>query len=94
MRFLGGLNLALAVLSVATLAMLRKTPVAFLVGPFLTFATAHLSQFAVNLPLALRERRGQPTAWPVLKGLMRLIFVVDGVLAGLNVVQFFVVVSR
>jgi hypothetical protein len=50
----------------------------------LVFAVAHGSQFAVNVPMALRESRGLVPLWPVLRGWMLIIFVGDGLLAVAN----------
>ncbi len=85
MRFLGGMNLSLAVLAIAVLVF----PEAFS-DPgqkaliCVVFAVAHASQFAFNLPIALKERKNMPTPWPVLSGPMRFIFTVDGLLALAN----------
>lgn len=81
-RFLGGMNLALAVL--ATICALSRSLFA---GPadravlFAFFALVHATQFGCNVPV-LRARRRAPNAyWPVLSGPMRFIFIVDGSLA-------------
>ncbi|MEM9775354.1 MAG: hypothetical protein AAF902_12295 [Chloroflexota bacterium] len=83
-RFMGGFNLALSVLNVFLL---------FNVGGFnensqwatlLIFnALAHGSQFAGNVPMALRNRRGGGI-WNVFKGVMLRIFVIDFVLMVFN----------
>lgn len=84
-RFIGGLNLGFAVLSAAGL-MLGRT--AFIPGVavalLFAFTVAHVSQFAVNAPFARLEARGVVPVWPVLRGTMLVIFVVDGVLTLLN----------
>ena len=85
LRFLGGLNLAFAVL--ALLLLTRRDTFAssaVLASCLLVFAVAHVSQFAVNVPLAQQERRGREPLWPVLHGTMLIIFVGDGLLACAN----------
>lgn len=84
LRFLGGLNLALAAMSVMTLLHLAAYPPTLLTTVFLTAAIAHASQFAVNLPFAVAEARQEAGPWRVLGGLMLIIFVGDGVLTVVN----------
>ncbi len=83
--FLGGMNLAFAVLAVLLLFNMALFPEpgqrAMLV---LIFGLAHGSQFACNLPIALRGGRQGESFWPVLQGPMLFIFVVDGTLALAN----------
>lgn len=81
--FLGGLNLALAVLSAACLWSHEIQPM----GPvFLASAVAHATQWCWNLPQLQRGGRAGGAAWDVLRGPMQLIFIVDGVCALLNAV--------
>jgi len=47
---------------------------------FLFFAACHFSQFAYNLPVLLRGGRVGVAYWPVLKGPMLRIFVIDAAL--------------
>jgi hypothetical protein len=77
-RFLGGMNLAFAVLAGMLLFNRTLFPEAMQVAVFTSvFALAHGTQFAANVPVALsRNSVGEPL-WPVLSGLMLLIFVVD-----------------
>jgi hypothetical protein len=85
MPFLGGMNLALAVLALFVLFNLPLFPDARQRALFaVVFAVAHASQFACNLPVALRGGRQGEAYWPVLRGPMLFIFVVDGVLAAAN----------
>jgi len=76
-RFLGGMNLALAVLSSAMLFNPTLFPedkqVAVLTS---ILALAHGTQFAANVPVALGNGRGD-APWPVLRGLMLFIFCMD-----------------
>lgn len=86
-KFLGGMNLALAVFSVICLI-----EVDWLVNFQLNYAVcfaffvAHMSQFVYNVPLALKESKGESSHWPVLKGTMLFIFVGDAFLALCNLV--------
>jgi hypothetical protein len=79
--FLGGMNLAFCVLALLVLVASREFP-----GPSqrailaAVFALAHGTQFAVNVPIAVAERRTGASRWPVCRGTMLFIFVVDGVL--------------
>jgi hypothetical protein len=85
LRFLGGMNLALAVLSLALLFSLARFPDAaqraLLLG---VFAIAHGSQFAFNVPIARGGGRQGEALWDVLRGPMRFIFIVDATLMALN----------
>ena len=87
LRFLGGLNLALAALCVVAIADRSRFSVdqgaAVALG---VAATAHLSQFAVNVPIARAERAGRPVPWPVLRGLMSTIFAGDLTLGLLSLI--------
>ncbi|MBA4329165.1 MAG: hypothetical protein C0428_13130 [Polaromonas sp.] len=84
LRFLGGMNFALALLSLVLLV----NPVGF--TPVqqgwlaLVLAVAHASQCSFNMPLILRQR-GMPGATRLgLHGPMRLIFAVDCVMTVAN----------
>ena len=83
-RFMGGFNLALCLLNI----MLVFNLGGYETGPqwavLLMFnALAHGSQFAGNIPMALQNRRGGGL-WPVFKGVMLRIFVIDFTLMVLN----------
>jgi hypothetical protein len=85
-KFLGGFNFAVAFLSMAMLLDLDLFPTGkqrFLLFSF--FALAHGSQFVVNVPVANEEYHGKQAHWSVLGGPMWTIFVVDGLLCGLNI---------
>jgi hypothetical protein len=81
LRFLGGMNLALAAFAVLLLLNGQLFSVPAQQALFAAvFALAHGSQFASNIPVLLRRRAGAADLWPVLEGRMRLIFLVDCVL--------------
>ncbi|GAA3921200.1 hypothetical protein [Litoribacillus peritrichatus] len=85
-RFLGGFNLAFALLNLLLLINLN----AFdkdLQWAILLFvnAVAHGTQFVFNLPIALENRKGRGV-WQVLKGTMLFIFINDFLLMVLNAV--------
>lgn len=85
-RFMGGFNFALATLNLCLfldLAGLETPPQLALMLIFNSLA--HGSQFAGNVPMALRNRRGEGL-WPVFKGVMLQIFVIDFVLMVANAV--------
>ncbi len=83
--FLGGMNLAFAVLALLVLFNQAVFPEARQKALFaVVFAVAHASQLACNLPVALRGGRQGEAYWPVLRGPMLFIFVVDGILAAAN----------
>lgn len=84
-RFLGGMNLAFSALACLLLFNISWFP-EFRQRALLTlvFALAHGSQFAFNVPVALRGGRQGESFWPVLEGPMLFIFVVDGSLALAN----------
>jgi len=46
--------------------------------------TAHLSQFVVNVPVALRGGRQDGSYWDVISGPMLFIFVVDALMTVAN----------
>lgn len=82
-RFLGGFNLAFALLNVLLLMNLDVFPTDAQRSILLwVFAVAHGSQFAFNVPVAIQNRRGGGV-WQV-KGLMRFIFVTDFIMMALN----------
>ena len=60
----------------------------------LFFAACHFSQFAYNLPVLMRGGRVGVAYWPVLKGPMLRIFVIDAVLFAANLVAAFLLVPR
>ena len=83
-RFMGGFNLALSLFNLALVFNLGgfETPSQWAI--LLIFnALAHGSQFAGNIPMALQNRRGGGL-WPVFKGVMLRIFVIDFALMVLN----------
>ena len=51
---------------------------------FLFFAACHFSQFAYNLPVLMRGGRVGVAYWPVLRGPMLRIFVIDATLCVAN----------
>ena len=53
---------------------------------FSVFAVGHGSQFAMNVPVALKGRRGEPVPWRVLSGTMLFIFTIDGLLTLANAI--------
>ena len=82
-KFLGGFNLAFAVLNVLLLfnTGLFDKDLQWAVILFAT-AIAHATQFAFNVPVALQNQRGEGV-WQV-KGLMLFIFITDFVMTTLN----------
>ena len=83
-RFMGGFNLALALLNIALLFNVGGFETNSQWAVLLAFnAVAHGSQFAGNIPMALANRRGGGL-WPVFKGVMLRIFVIDFTLMILN----------
>ena len=83
--FLGGMNLPIGLLN----AYLLTGPGWFASGGaavamFLFFGACHLSQTAFNVPVLLRGGRVGVAYWPVLKGPMLRIFVIDTVLSVAN----------
>lgn len=82
--FLGGMNLALCLLSVLLLICQGEFSSPVERAVLLTaFGVAHLTQFAVNVPRARQGRQGE-SYWDVLHGPMLFIFVVDAAMAALN----------
>lgn len=85
LRFLGGLNASLMILSATALALgLETLPPVWGFAICGCIALAHASQFLVNIPIASAEARGRPAVWRVLRGPMLWIFIIDGLLAGAN----------
>ena len=93
--FLGGINLPIGLLSFYLLAArpLFFQPVQAQLVLFLFFAACHFSQFAYNLPVLMRGGRVGAAYWPVLKGPMLRIFVIDAILFVANLVVVFLLVS-
>ena len=86
--FLGGINLPIGLLS---LYLLVARPAFFQaieaqLALFLFFAACHFSQFAYNLPILVRGGRVGVAYWPVLRGPMLRIFVIDATLFVANAV--------
>ena len=83
--FLGGMNLALSLLALMLLLRLD-----LFVAPaeqailLFAFAIAHASQFAINVPVALRGGRIGESYWDVASGPMLFIFVVDALMTLLD----------
>jgi hypothetical protein len=87
LRFLGGMNFALAAFAVLLLCNQALFPLPKQVALFaLVFAIAHASQFIYNVPIAIQNYRGDSSLWWVLKGRMLFIFVVDFMLMMANTV--------
>jgi hypothetical protein len=77
-RFLGGMNLAFAVLGGVLLLNRALFPEAAQVAVLMSvIALAHGTQFAANVPVALSRHSQGETLWPVLTGQMLFIFLVD-----------------
>ena len=84
--FLGAINLPIGLLSFYLLAA-RPTffqAIEAQVALFLFFAACHFSQFAYNLPVLMRGGRIGVAYWPVLRGPMLRIFVIDATLCAAN----------
>ena len=76
-RFMGGFNFALSALNIMLLFDLGGFETGNQWAVLLAFnALAHGSQFAGNIPMALANRRGGGL-WPVFRGVMLRIFVID-----------------
>ena len=84
--FLGGMNLALSMLSGLLLICHDQfaAPAERVVLLFV-FGMAHFTQFAVNVPVARQGGRQGEAYWNV-RGPMLFIFVVDAIMAALNVI--------
>ncbi len=84
-RFMGGFNFALSVLNIMLLFNLGGFNAGSQWAVLLIFnALAHGSQFAGNIPMALKNRQGGGL-WNVFKGVMLRIFVIDFTLMVANV---------
>lgn len=85
-RFMGGFNFAFSVLNILLVLNVgefdKDSQWAVLL---LVNAVAHGTQFVGNIPMALRNRRGEGH-WNVFKGVMLRIFVIDFVLMVFNAV--------
>jgi hypothetical protein len=84
--FLGAMNLPIGLLSFYLLVA-RPTffqPVEAQLALLLFFAACHFGQFAYNLPVLMRGGRVGVAYWPVLKGPMLRIFVIDAGLFAAN----------
>ncbi len=81
LRFLGGMNLGLSVLSASFLLTVLVAAGTSLPGwqVFLASGLAHATQFVCNVPFALVGGRRGGAPWDVLQGPMAFIFVVDAV---------------
>lgn len=95
LRFLGGMNFAAALLAVALLAnrSLFPNPQQWVLL-LAVFAVAHASQFVFNVPHALATIKGIKPLWPVLKGQVAFIFVVDFALMVANAVLALVMIRQ
>ncbi|RZN30547.1 hypothetical protein [Bradyrhizobium sp. Leo121] len=93
--FLGGINLPIGLLS---LYLLVRPPffqaIDAQLALFLFFAACHFSQFAYNLPVLMRGGRVGVAYWPVLKGPMLRIFVIDATLFVANLAAVLLLASR
>jgi hypothetical protein len=94
--FLGGINLPIGLLS---LYLLSVRPPFFgtidaQLALFLFFGACHFSQFAYNLPVLMRGGRVGVAYWPVLKGPMLRIFVIDATLFAANLAVAVLLVSH
>jgi hypothetical protein len=94
--FLGAINLPIGPLSLYLLAF--RPPffraIDAQLALLLFFAACHFSQFAFNLPVLMRGGRVGVAYWPVLKGPMLRIFVIDAVLFVANLVAALLLVPR
>lgn len=86
--FLGGMNLPIGLLSLYLVAI--RPPffqsVEAQLALFLFFSACHFSQFIYNVPVLMRGGRVGVAYWPVLKGPMLRIFVIDAALFAANLV--------
>ncbi|KRR08845.1 hypothetical protein CQ12_26905 [Bradyrhizobium jicamae] len=94
--FLGGMNLPIGLLSFYLLLFRPPFFGAFdaQLALFLFFAACHFSQFAYNLPVLMRGGRVGVAYWPVLKGPMLRIFVIDAALFVANLVVALLLLLR
>lgn len=86
LRFLGNMNLACAALCAMLLLRYDAFPTSEQKSLLCAaLALMHLSQWAGNVPLAVRElATGKPGLWPVLRGPMLSIFLTDAAMAILD----------
>lgn len=94
--FLGAINLPIGLLS---LYLLLFQPSFFQaidaqLALFVFFSACHFSQFAYNLPVLIRGGRIGAAYWPVLRGPMLRIFVIDAALFVANLVAALLLVPR
>jgi hypothetical protein len=90
-RFLGGMNLAFAVLSLLMLLNpLSSVTTAQRAVLLLVLAIAHGSQFYFNIPVARGGGRQGESLWDVHRGPMKFIFVVDATLLAANAALCFI----
>lgn len=83
-RFMGGFNFALSLLNILLIFNIGGFDSDSQWATLLIFnSVAHGSQFLGNIPMALRNRRGDGL-WNVFKGVMLKIFVIDFSLMVLN----------
>ena len=84
--FLGGMNLPIGLLSFYLLAARPAffQPLQAQIVLFLFFSACHFSQFVYNVPVLMRGGRVGVAYWPVLKGPMLRIFVIDAGLFAAN----------
>ena len=84
--FLGGMNLPIGLLSLYLLVARPSffQPIEAQLALFLFFAACHFSQFVYNVPVLMRGGRVGVAYWPVLKGPMLRIFVIDAALFAAN----------
>ena len=94
--FLGGMNLPIGLLSFYLLAARPSffQPVEAQIVLFLFFAACHFSQFVYNVPVMMRGGRVGVAYWPVLKGPMLRIFVIDAGLFAANLAVGILLASR
>ncbi|MCK1737465.1 hypothetical protein IVA79_26640 [Bradyrhizobium sp. 138] len=94
--FLGAMNLPIGLLSLYLLAVRPSVfqPVEAQIVLFLFFSACHFSQFVYNLPVLMRGGRVGVAYWPVLKGPMLRIFVIDAGLFAANLAVALLLVLR
>ena len=84
-RFLGGLNLGFAVLAGVLLLDRALFPEAAQAAALTSvIALAHGTQFATNVSVAVSRGSQDESRWPILRGLMLFIFLVDFALMLVN----------
>ena len=93
---LGAINLPIGLLSLYLLVFRPPFFAAFdaQLALLLFFAACHFSQFAGNLPVLVRGGRVGVAYWPVMKGPMLRIFVIDAVLFAANLVAALLLMAR